>query len=133
MSVHTGNSRAVAGILAVLTCGVVLGILLDRTILDPSSATAVSGEYGSALTSLIEHVDLRPDQIPAIDAVLQRHHGAVTGTWEAMRPRLDSAIDDVGADIEVLLDEDQLREFREWVRRAHGRNGGTHDLPPGSH
>ncbi len=117
--------RAVMAATSLLILGGVLGIALERVLLTPDVGAADESQDAQAemVTSLQRELDLDPQQVAELEAVLARQQAAVTNAWEAIRPRLRAAMDTTRSDIEALLRPEQRERFRLWLANEHGTNG----------
>ena len=117
--------RAILAAVSLLGLGGAIGVTLDRVWLMRAGETA----HGplDAQTEMIEALQvelaLTPAQATEVSAILERHQGQVTHTWETVRPHLRAAMDSVGSEIEAVLAPEQLERFRTWIREQHGPNG----------
>lgn len=119
-----------AGIAAVsiLAIGVVLGVVLDRTVLlssgsEAHGATAAVGldeRHRTFHRELAEELGLSDTQAEQVREILIRHQAAVDQAWVAVHTQLESVIDSVTAEIEAILDPRQRDRLFEYLREQHG-------------
>ena len=111
--------------ISLLGLGGASGVPVDRGWL--TRAGEAAHEPGDAQTEMVEALQkelaLTPAQATAVGAILGRHQGQVTDTWETVRPHLRAAMDSVGSEIEAVLAPEQRERFRTWIREQHGPNG----------
>lgn len=114
--------RAVMAATALLLLGGVLGIALERVLFTPDVGVVDAPRDAQAemVTSLQTELDLDPQQVAELKAVLARQQAAVTHAWETIRPRLRVAMDTARSDIEALLTPMQREQFRLWLANEHG-------------
>lgn len=124
--------RAIVTAISLLGLGGAIGVTLDRVWLTHAGERA----HGplDAQTEMVEALQaelaLTVAQANEISAILERHQGQVTNTWETVRPHLRAAMDSVGSEIEVVLAPEQRERFRSWIREQHGPNGSMGDGRP---
>lgn len=128
MSKTTHAAHAVLGAVSILAIGIVLGVLLDRVILNPSALAAdvpsveaeVEATHDGFLRELREDLGLTEEQATRVHEIMSRHQAAVNDAWSAVHARLDAAIDSVTAEIEAVLDPSQREGLHEWLIERHG-------------
>ncbi len=121
-------AHAALGAISILAIGVVLGVLLDRVILNPSvlsadtesAALALDATHEDFLRQMRADLGLTNPQASQIHEILSRHQAAVNEAWSAVHSRLDAAIDSVTAEIEAILDSTQRVGLHEWLMERHG-------------
>ena len=113
--------RGIVGVVSLLTIGVIIGIVLDHTVILPSvmHGSSDTDDNTVMLTSLGGTVELTREQAQEIHTILQHHQETVAHTWEAMRPHLLSALDSVHEQIEAVLRPNQIEGFRQWWAEQH--------------
>ncbi len=117
--------RAILAAMSLLGIGGAVGVTLDRVWLTRASETAHGpvDAQTEMLKALQAELALTPAQANEVSAILERHQGQVTHTWETVRPHLRAAMDSVGSEIEAVLAPEQRERFRTWIREQHGPNG----------
>lgn len=120
--------HAAIAAVSILAIGVVLGILLDRTVLVsaqtghsvPASASGLDERHQTFLRDLAENLSLSEAQAGQVHEILARHQSAVDEAWYSVHILLQSTIDSVTAEIEGVLDADQRVGLHEWLMEQHG-------------
>ena len=124
--------RAAVVLLFVFTLGGLTGVFIDRHRMAPApvelSAEAVHNEAMSELRAVL---NLDDDQMAQIHAVLTRHQEDVQRAWEALRPEVSSAMQNVHVEIADLLRPAQRGLYHEWLaqRQQESRAETTNVLP----
>lgn len=108
----TEKSRAAAAAALLLVAGMALGILVDRTLLTPTSADA------SDLTveSLAEHIDLSAEEAARLRILLDSLHTGVMAAAAEGPETLRAATEAAHHRIEEALDPAVRPEFRRWLQ-----------------
>ena len=121
-------AHAVLGAVSILAIGVVLGVLVDRVIFNPSALAAdvpsasmtLDASHEGFLRGLRDDLGLTEEQASRVHEIMSRHQAAVNDAWSAVHARLDAAIDSVTAEIEAILDPGQRVGLHEWLMERHG-------------
>ena len=110
--------RAVVVLLFVFALGGLTGVFLDRHHFVPSplelSAEAL---HNAAMSELQMALNLDDDQMAQIHAVLARHQDEVQTAWEALRPEVLSAMQNVHVEIADLLRPEQRDLYHVWLAK----------------
>ena len=128
MSKTKHAAHAMLGAVSILAIGIVLGVLVDRVILNPSALAAdvpsaeseLDATHEGFLRGLQEDLGLTEVQASRVHEIMSRHQAAVNDAWSTVHARLAAAIDSVTAEIEAVLDPGQRAGLHEWLVERHG-------------
>ena len=62
-----------------------------------------------------------------IEAILEHYRASMNGLWGEWRPRYRTLIDSVRVQIETVLTDEQVTEYRGLLERRRGRDSGQTD------
>ncbi len=112
MKKTTEKARAAGAAALLIVAGMALGILVDRTLLAPTSVDA------SDLTveSLAEHIDLSAEEAARLRILLDSLHTGVMAAAAEGPEALRAATEAAHRRIEESLDPDVRPEFRRWLQ-----------------
>jgi|GEM_PF-2933889 len=113
---------------SILAIGIVLGVVLDRTMLlqglsDPNAVTEeqqLDSRHQDFHSELAAELGLSGDQARTVHEILIRHQSAVDEAWVFVHTQLESVIDSVTNEIEAILDSAQRERLFEFIRERHG-------------
>ncbi len=121
-------AHAVLGAVSILAVGVVLGIFLDRVVLQSSDmpseleseSTGLDATHEAFLGELSVDLGLTEVQVRQVHEILSRHQTSVNEAWTAVHSLLEAAIDSVTTEIEAVLDSTQREGLHDWLLERHG-------------
>jgi hypothetical protein len=118
--------RIVLAAVSLLVLGAVIGVSADRLLHGRGIVIHGSSiDAHEALDALDRAVSLRPEQRERIDSILTSRQVQIDSAWHQARSHVERTINAVIAEIETVLDPDQVAPFRALVDRIHG-GGGLH-------
>lgn len=119
---NANRVRSVVAATSLLILGAVLGIGADRHLHGGGSS---SGDDmltpHAALEELDRAANLRPEQRARIDSILDAHQADVDAAWRTAQDHVGRTVEVVIADIESILDPNQIAPFRALVERVHNQ------------
>ncbi len=135
---------AIAG-LVILVAGITLGIAGTLLVVKPSERRPpLVPRMAAELTSrrMQDELDLTPEQVERIDAILREHFETLEALREAARPKISEVFEAMKTGIDAVLTEQQRRdwekatarleqEFRRGMRRRGGPRGPGGPGAPG--
>ena len=114
------STKAFIGALALTGLGFSLGVATDRFWLSGSVPAESQEEVrGRLLADLQATVGLSEEQLTSVHMIFSRYQVVISAAWEDMQPQLESALDSVFAQINDVLDPDQVEMFHHWFQRTH--------------
>ena len=118
------RSRAALVVLALVLCGVVIGVVGDRLLLLRLHRLMPRGGPGPSTNRIVERLahdlDLTPVQTAAVAQIVRRHHDRVVGIWGVVRQQVRNDMDQAHHEIDQVLTPAQREKFR---RMPHPRRG----------
>jgi len=131
MKISTWQVRGAIGALSLVIVGFLLGVAADRLVLahglGRSSATLAATSDQAAIAAFRGVLDLDDDQVAAIHEILMRNQVSVDEAWQSIRAQVAEGVLNAHAEIRMLLNEDQLARFEEWLDR-HVRGDPDADI-----
>lgn len=121
MTSSRSRLQTALAIAALLVLGAVIGVSADRLHHRGAAAIpAASIDQHEALDELDRLVTLRPEQRTRIESILATRQADIDEAWRNARSHIEATINQVMAEIEAVLDPDQVAPFRALVERLHG-------------
>lgn len=123
-------ARALLAGLSILLIGTVAGVGLDRAVLlrshasSPGAEHRVPSDHDEVLADLSGRLGLTPEQSTRVREIFSKHQAGIDRAWAQVHRDLKGAIDAATADIERVLDVDQVRRLHAWLAEHHGRIPG---------
>ncbi len=112
--------RAAIGALALIGMGFSLGVMADRLWFSTHTVAVAHDEVrGRLIGDLRETIHLSDDQVASVHEIFSRYQVIVTSAWDDLQPLLDGALDSAFAEINAVLDPDQVEPFHRWFARTH--------------
>lgn len=127
----SARNTAFVTILVTLVAGILLGIVLDRTLLWRLRAHGRGMHVMTTrlLVRLDSELGLTPQQHEKVARILETHRGRVTAVFESAQPQIRKEIDQANAEIENTLSPEQRVRFQQMKLRMRGQgNRAAH--PP---
>lgn len=135
---------AVSG-LVILMAGITLGVAGTLVVVRPKqSRPPLDPGMAAELTSrrMQDELNLTPEQVEQIDAVLREHFEKLEALRESARPKINEAFESMKTSIDAVLTEEQRiawekdtarldRMFRRGMHRGPGGPGGPGGPPGG--
>jgi len=118
-------------LLATLIIGIVIGIMVDRTFMNPRKVSKFARmRPQDRLSGIVFHV-VRPEgsQIKAINKVLDDHSKRFAEIEQGARDDIAAAMDTLMADLKPILRDDQKQRLEETLNRLRNWNR-RHIRPP---
>lgn len=146
----SSSLRAVLVLILTFAAGAAAGVAADRLWLDPgdglaSSASApadstASGERPeedrdrgdrprTTIERFADELGLTRQQRARIEEILSRHREEMHEMWSEIRPRFRRMVDSARADIEDVLSQEQVEQYRRLLRREHEEYDGKREQP----
>jgi Spy/CpxP family protein refolding chaperone len=113
------KARGVLGAVSLVVLGMVLGVAIDRHLLNEPHASAAAALHEMTMSSAEERLDLTSDQRRQIDSIIAARRNSLRHAWQAVHSHLGAAVDSVHREIEAVLTPAQRSEFREWLREEN--------------
>jgi Spy/CpxP family protein refolding chaperone len=132
------KTRATVLLGLMFVAGAAAGVAADRMeLFGGESATAEAertadrGEARGGRQTVIERfaddLGLTGPQRTEIEAILEHYRASMNGLWGEWRPRYRTLIDSVRVQIETVLTDEQVAEYRALLERRRGRGSGQTD------
>ena len=129
------KTRAMVLLGLMFVAGAAAGVAADRMDLLGSEATAGESEQtadreesGRSRQTIIERfaddLGLTGEQRSDIEAILEHYRSSMNGLWGEWRPRYRILIDSVRVQIETVLTDEQVTEYRALLEQRRGRGEG---------
>lgn len=127
-SKNGGFAKAIAALVAVFVLGGAAGVAVGRVTAMREVRRMMEGPPSDARASfrieaMRRHLDLRPDQVDRVRAVMAEADGERDKLMSACGPGLDDLRRRTDAKMREILDEEQRKRFDDLSRRR-GRPGG---------
>lgn len=122
----TDSARALLAGLSILLIGAVAGVGLDRAVLlrahasSPGAQHRIPRDHDEAVAELSGRLGLTSAQSTRVREIFSKHQAGIDRAWVQVHRDLKGAIDAATADIETVLDADQVRRLHAWLAEHHG-------------
>lgn len=147
----SSSLRAVLVLILTFAAGAAAGVAADRLWLDPGEGPASSAETPADSTlregdsdedhdrgdrprttieRFADELGLTQEQRSRIEEILSRHREEMHEMWSEIRPRFRRMVDSARADIEAVLSEEQVEQYRRLLRREHEEYEARHGKQP---
>lgn len=81
-------------------------------------------EPGFSVGVLAQRLDLSPDQVVAVDEIVERRRDAMTGLMSSLRPAMEAEFARMDAEIRAVLTDEQRAAFDEFIDARFESFGG---------
>ena len=143
----SSSLRAVLVLILTFAAGAAAGVAADRLWLDPGDGLASSTETPADSTlregdsedddgrgdrprttieRFADELGLTQEQRGRIEEILSRHREEMHEMWSEIRPRFRRMVDSARADIEAVLSQEQVEQYRRLLRREHEEYEAKH-------
>lgn len=120
-------TRAVLAVISTFVMGFVVGCGADRTLLNPPSYAAarstqsdVARHHDEVLAELRTELRLSDAQYARVQQIFTARQGDMEAAWEQVHANLQHAMQQTTAEIEAVLEPQQVQQFRAWIAERHG-------------
>jgi hypothetical protein len=109
--------RATGALVCVFALGVLTGVAFERHSGERRAVVAVGAiaDHEARMAELQEFLGLDEEQVRQIDDLMARRQATVQLMWERLRPEVQTAMQDVHAEITELLRPEQRALFHDWL------------------
>lgn len=122
----TDSARALLAVVSVFLIGAAAGVFVDRSILIPAYADVpAAGVRGhvppkhEVLAELRAELGLSAEQSARVEEILAGRQGEVEKAWGEVHASLRRAMQQTTAEIETVLDSNQIERLRVWLAERH--------------